>query len=476
MKADLTVILKDAPAAVRRAMVDDAMNLAPGAAKVMGRFWSAVRARNSNAMMPGAEAYRDAAASESTFRCLLRALSAYGPQVSTAPATIVSDEWYARRRKPATKVAPSEIKPIGATWPIAWQLMKPGLETSNIRISTKKRYFASIDRCAAMVAEGLASDQHGFIAACELADAFTFHPDEDRRVKAVTAANYIEALVALGAAGGVPDVSLTGMRVILRDLRDQSALAEKNKYERLADLMERGGFAHVADRIGELRARAHDLPAHSAARKRCMQQAVICAVILNKPPRKGDIVSWRIGEHLIRNVDGSWHAEWEQEKTGASTESGAIQAEICEILDEWILGGRPDRLVHHRYHELAGRNWLTLESEPAYRNLPTELTKAAIGVPSHDLRTLAADYMRRHDPARAAAVISTHLGHKTKEAGKAYEADCTGAHAQAMWMSARKAIAARAAKSSGNRGKRGGTAETRQSDLRDDAGAHADGQ
>ncbi|TDE33450.1 hypothetical protein E1B25_21170 [Antarcticimicrobium sediminis] len=45
-----------------------------------------------------------------------------------------------------------------------------------------------------------------------------------------------------------------------------------------------GGYAHVADKIRELRERDHDLPAHSAARRRCMQQAVVCAVILNKPP------------------------------------------------------------------------------------------------------------------------------------------------------------------------------------------------
>ena len=443
MKPDLTVVLKDAPAAVRRAMIDDATNLAPGAAHVMGRFWTAVRARKSNLAMPGVEAYRDAASSESTFRCLLRALSVYAPHVSTAPAKIVSDEWYAGRRKPAGKTTPAAQRSVGATWCALWRDLKPGLDAAGIKGSTRRRYFASIDRCAALVAEGSAPEQPGFVAACELSEAFVFHPDETRRVKPVTAANYIEGLIALGAHGGVAEASLIAMRVIVRDLRDEAALAAKNKYERLSGLMERGGFGYVAQRIGELRERAHDLPAHSAARRRCMQQAVVCAVILNKPPRKGDLVSWRIGEHLIRVADGTWRAEWEQEKTGGATESGAIHSEICEILDEWILGGRPDRLIHHRYHELLGMNWLTLEQDAPYRNLPTELTKAAIGVPSHDLRTLAADYMRRHDPAHAANVISTHLGHRTQEAGNPYRAECSGAAAQAVWMSARSTIAAR---------------------------------
>lgn len=446
MKTDLEVVLKDAPAAIRRAMLDDAPNLAPGAAQVTGRFWTAVRAGKGNLSMPAAEAYRDAATSESTFRCLLRALAAYAPHVSTARARIVSDEWYARRSKPIKPTTPTTEKPAGATWPEAWQRMKPKLEAAPIKSSTRQRYIASIDRCATIVAEGLASDTHGFVAACELSDAFLFHSDETRRVKPVTAGNYIEGLIALGTKGGVAEASLTAMRVILGDLRDQAELAEKNKYERLSNLMERGGFGYVAQRIGELRERAHDLPAHSAARRRCMQQAVVCAVIVNKPPRKGDLVSWRFGEQLVREIDGTWIADWEQEKNLRDTETGAIWPEICEILDEWILDGRPDRLVHVRYQELVGRNWLTLDNSDPYRNLPTELTKAAISVPSHDLRTLAADYMRRHDPAHAADVIATHLGHGSRKAGEAYRAECEGATAEAIWQESRATIAAKSVK------------------------------
>ncbi|WP_281967800.1 hypothetical protein [Roseovarius nanhaiticus] len=443
MRGDLAAILKDAPTAVRRAMIEDEPNLAPGAAHVMGRFWSAARECKSYSSMPGAEAYRAAAASESTFRCLLRALATYAPHVSTAHARLVSEEWYDRRRIPGAKAVRQKARRDGAIWPLSWRRMKSSLDAAAIESSTRKRYTASIDRCATVVAEGLASERLGFIAACELSEAFLFHPDEARRVKPVTAGNYIEGLIALGARGGVSEESLTAMRVISSDLRDQSSLEEKNKYERLSALMERGGYGHVADRIGALRARAHALPAHSAARRRCMQQAVVCAVIVNKPPRKSDLVSWRFGDQIARDVDGTWRAEWEQEKTGGGTETGAIWPEICEILDEWILDGRPDRLVHIRYQELVGRNWLTLDDNEPYRNLPTELTKAAIGVPSHDLRTLAADYMRRHDPAHAANVIAAHLGHGTRQAGEAYRAECDGVAAQAIWQEARMTIAGR---------------------------------
>ncbi|WP_370286234.1 hypothetical protein [Pseudooceanicola nanhaiensis] len=441
MRGDLTDILKHAPGAVRRAMSDDADHLAPGAAHVMGRFWSAVREVKGNAHMPPTEAYRRAAGSESTFRCLLRALTKYAPHVSTALARTVSDEWYASRRAPLVKAVPVAKAPAFSTWPAAWQEMVPALEAAPIKSSSRKRYFDSIDCCAAMVAEGLASVEFGFISACELSDAFLFHPDTNRRVKPVTAANYIDGLIALGARGGATAESLTAMRVIPSDLRDQAALSEKNKQERLTGLIERGGYGHVADRIRELQERGHNLPAHSAARRRYMQQAVVCAVVLNKPPRKGDLVTWRFDEQIVRDIDGTWRATWEQEKTGAETETGAIWPEICDILDEWILDGRPERLVHLRYQELVGCNWLTLTEHEPYRDLPSELTRAAIGVPSHDLRTLAADYMRRHDPARAADVISTHLGHGTRKAGAAYRADCDGSAAQAIWMDARAEIA-----------------------------------
>lgn len=447
MRSQLTEVLKDAPVAVRRAMLDDAANLAPGAAHVMGRFWTAVQAGAGNLAMPSEEAYRAAAASESTFRCLLRALATYAPHVSTAPAKRVSDEWYAGRRTSVARETNQDVKPVASAWPESWRQMKPGLEAAKIKSSTRQRYFASIDRCAAIVAEGRACDQHGFVAACELSEAFLFHPDETRRVKPVTVANYIEGLIALGAHGGVADASLTAMRFVLRDLRDQAALAAKNKYERLSGLTERGGYAYVADKIGEHRALAQDLPAHSAARRRHMQQAVVCAVILNKPPRKGDLVSWRFGEHLVRETDGTWHARWEQEKTGVGTETGEIWPEIGEILDEWILAGRPGRLIHLRYQELVGLNWLSFEPGAPYRNLPTELTRATIGVPAHDLRTLAADYMRRHDPAQAANVIATHLGHDTQLAGRAYRTECVSARAQALWQEVRKTISRQSARS-----------------------------
>ena len=64
-----------------------------------------------------------------------------------------------------------------------------------------------------------------------------------------------------------------------------------------------------------------------------------------------------------------------------------------------------------------------------------------LGVPPHDLRTLAADYLRRHDPASAPAIVAAHLGHGTEAAGAEYRALCEGAAATRVWRATRETVA-----------------------------------
>lgn len=289
--------------------------------------------------------------------------------------------------------------------------------------------------------EGRGTADFGFITAMDLEEAFLNHPDADRRIKTVTAANYLDGLIAIGRVGGENRDSLDAMRLVSKDLRDRADLEGKNKEVRIAKLMERGGFAYILEQVGDAIEANRKLPPHSAAGQRKLQAAVLSLVLMNKPPRKGDVVRWRFGHELVRDPDGGWRASWEQEKTGHETDSGRLWPEVCALLDCWILGGRPDRLVIHRYRVLTGCNWLSLSHATPYRNLPSELTHALIGVPSHDLRTLAADYLRRHDPARAAQIITTHLGHVTDRAGDAYATECIGTSAQRLWRSAREMIA-----------------------------------
>ncbi len=67
--------------------------------------------------------------------------------------------------------------------------------------------------------------------------------------------------------------------------------------------------------------------------------------------------------------------------------------------------------------------------------------EAAIGVPTHDLWTLAVDYMRMHNPEIAARIIATHLGHGTLEAGEEYSVECESEAAARDWQKDRQRIA-----------------------------------
>lgn len=135
-------------------------------------------------------------------------------------------------------------------------------------------------------------------------------------------------------------------------------------------------------------------------RKELLLQTVACCTIdMNKPARTGDMSRWSICSDLRREADGSWHLAWRQEKTNRTTEAGELWPEIGELLC-----GRPSRLIHLRYREVLGKNWLTLSSTARPSKWPSERIKSAIEVPSHDLRTLAADYMRRHNSEIAARI------------------------------------------------------------------------
>jgi hypothetical protein len=375
-------------------------------------------------------------------------LTAYAPHVNTAEAKAVSDEWYEKRKEvygqkdKQTEKQGTVSMPIGTSWPPAWQSYLSALQSAPIRDTSRDGYINGINRCADMVAAGFGSERLCFITALEIAEGLTEGEDA---VSPRTAAKYLYALIALGRYGGAPEPSLEAMRSVVGDLREEGKLLPKLKEERTAKLMERGGAGYIADRIAELRDAASTLPAHSAHTQLLQLQATFCGLILNKPPRRGDAVSWRIGEEVIRHPCGEWEVAWEQEKTGHETETGALWPEICELLDEWILGGRPSRQANIRYEHLKGCYLLTLSKRKADRRLPWSLAREAIGLPVHDLRTVAADYLRRFDPENAANIISTHLGHKAVASGDAYRSEMSAAAGQMKWAQARAIHQARGA-------------------------------
>lgn len=447
--------LASAPPRVRQSMLLNRSELEPGASAVVGRFFSIVAARREPAAAPSALSFREAARSEPTFRALLRTLARHAPQVSTAAALPVKAEWVARRPKPAKASTHKKEKVVSKaaalidirSWPPSWQALYAGLEKAHIKPSSLKRYRASINRCAQLVAAGQADEELTFLNAWHLAEALPAsrrNGSSKKDLRPVTVANYIEGLVVLGRHGGADPEAINGVRFVRDHLNDVADAGDKLKYGRITDIMEKGGFAFIAETIGALREEAAALPDHSARKTAALQGAVLCALHMNKPARTGDVSRWRIGEEIIREIDGMWRLGWEQEKTEHKTEAGDLWDEVGEILDEHILGGRPRHLIHLRYRELIGKNLMTLADRGNARNWPSSMIKSAIGIPSHDLRTLAADYLRLHDPETAADVIATHLGHKTRAAGEDYRAVAEGDAAARSWAGMRVAIGKKA--------------------------------
>lgn len=436
--------LAAAPAVVRRAMLDPEVNLAPGVAAVIGRFFQALKDVGDPFDSLSALVFTAAAKSESTLATLLRALGRYAPMVSTAAGRDLRRAYYTQRTgntgpsgQARTAIASSLPSAAPSTWPLEWQLMYLGLRTSSsLKPSSLKRHFASIDRCASILVETDADGALTFYTAYCLAERF-----REIGIKHRTVAGYLGGLVSLGKHGDTPGAELNGIRMMVKYHLELADLEEKEKEARLEALMEKGGFEFIAITTGELRDRLSEVPGHVAQAHILRQQTALLALHMNKPGRTGDVSSWRLGKELIRHADGIWELEWFQGKTGAETGAGRLWDEVSEILDLLILEGRPDRLVNLRYQELLGKNWLTLGDEDPDQKLPSQRVKAAIGVPSHDLRTLAAEYLRAADPKRAPAIISTHLGHKTLKAGESYQISCASDAAAKDWLDIKREIA-----------------------------------
>ncbi|WP_372893679.1 hypothetical protein [Rhodosalinus sp.] len=120
------------------------------------------------------------------------------------------------------------------------------MDRARIKESTRARYRASIERCATRVAEGRADAPFGLFLAFELAEAFVDHPDPERRVRPITAANYVDALIAVGRKAGIAPVDdLDTMSVITQELSAEADAQGKLKRGRIHELMSRGGFAHA---------------------------------------------------------------------------------------------------------------------------------------------------------------------------------------------------------------------------------------
>lgn len=432
------------PLAVREAILRDPLPPEPGAVVVMAAFYRLWERETGRRAAPGEAVFRTVATSEARLGTLLRSLARHAPEVPTYAARPVRAAFYARRAPgpaaPGTGIAPAATSawPGSRDWPTLWQDLLPALaRRPTLRASSLTRYCRSIDRCAAILGATGHPPHFGYFLARTLTTAFSA-----QGVRAVSRANYLEALIALGKAGGIERPHLDAMRHVAEGERERAASDARQKDRRLATLTEAGGYDAIAEWIGAIQNALAATPQHAARAHRLRAQIALVMVEVNKPARTGDQSRWRLGTDLVRSEAGDWILTWEQEKTLAETSAGPLWPETCLALDALILAGRKPHQAQARYLSLAGCNWLTLSDRAPARALPSRLIKEACGLPSHDFRTLVGDLLRHHTPATAANLLSAHLGHRSQKSIEAYRAAAEGDATARKWQQMRHQIAA----------------------------------
>ena len=436
--------LANVPAEIRNSLMRTRPDLPNGAITVIQRFFETLTEQGEHISSPSGSAFEQCCGSEATLGLLLRVLETHAPQVNLAAGRDLRRTHYRRRpggsEHPARRcksVNSAGTNPRG--WPQAWLDLLPGLRAAPIADTSINRYIASVNRCADLLPGLVCPPRPGWLLAWEIAEAL--HRAD---VRDITAAGYIAGLVSLGAHGGLEPEALGGLRSIVEELKRKARRVPKMKATRIEGLYAKGGYAEVLRNIQRVLDIADGLPSWRAEAEIARAAAAVLAVTVNVPARTGDVASWVLGEHLVRQPSGDWQLRWRQGKTGHWLNAGTLWPLIGMVVDEHILGGRPKHQAHQRYAQLCGMNWLSLRSEGYASRWPSEKCSESLGVPIHDLRTLAADYLRLHDPEAAPEILGALLGHRTRSAGEEYRALCTETAAQRDWSKIREQIVATA--------------------------------
>ncbi|MBR9823988.1 MAG: hypothetical protein GYB51_23650 [Rhodobacteraceae bacterium] len=422
--------LKRVPAPVRDRMMAARAELPPGGITTVARFYDVLADREEDPFLPSRASFAAACRNESALGLLLRMLERHAPEVCLAEGRALRKACYRARSSGSGRSGSARPRRVTEPrdWPAHWAALLPALKEAPIGDSTLRRHMASVNRCAALLPGLTCPPRIGWLLGWEMARSF-----RDEGLRPATIAGYLGGLVSLAAHGGVDPDAVAGLRSVQMSCLREARRTPKLKQPRIEALYVKGGYAEVVRAI----VRELDRADWRAEAETARATAAILAVTLNVPPRSGDIASWRLGEELVREPWGAWRLRWQQEKTGAWLDAGTLWPEIGWVLDQHLLAGRPPRHAHRRYTELVGMNWLSHDPAGFDRRWPSEKVSAAIGVPLHDLRTLAADYLRLHDPVAASAVVAALLGHATEEAGAEYAALSRQTAAQREWMDIR---------------------------------------
>lgn len=437
--ARIAGMLAPAPAAIRQAMLDDAASLPPGAAAVVGRFFAILTARGEPLDAPSRASFDAAAASEPTLATLLRALTRYAPMVGTNAGREARASWYWLRsggkgRRRGESPLPASAPTI---WPEPWRPGYGGLLTAQMEDSSRRTFRRQMTACARTCTR---------IGARPVFDRWTayllFEAFEAEGKRPATVANYLYAFMLLARLCGADPKDVAGIGGMQAHAQAGASAVDALKVARVDALHAKGGYEHVVATIRERCDEADAAPAWTSAAETARRAAAVLVIVLNVPPRTGDMSRWRYGRDLVRTDSGAWRLRWTQQKNRKKSDMGTLWPEIWPLLDAWLLRGAPHRFAALEYRRLVGMNWLTRQPEDPQGRLASTIVADAIGYPLHDLRTLAADYLLDADPETAPNVITTLLGHRCAASSAPYRASATGRAATEAWREMRQAIGA----------------------------------
>ena len=435
--------LASVPGALRDRLVSVRDDLPFGALLAVGRFYEALRRRGEQPDAPSADTFAEACRSKTSLDVLLRTLSRHDPNgacLAESRVLLKTRNQELRRRRAGPRPKPSRERrrdgpPEARGWPDEWLVLLPALLDAPLRPNTIVKHMWGINRCADCMSGLACPPRFSWLFAWELARAL-----EAAGMARISVADRIGSLIALGRYGGLLPDQLEGLRRVQASLQNRARTDPKVKVPRIKAFMARGGYAEVIGIIADLLDRAEAEPDWSAAAERARTIAAILMVTVNVPPRTGDAATWRLGHEIEREPWGEWLLTWPQGKTGAAVDVGRLWPETAKVLDQHLLGGRPTRLAIQRYDALHGVNWLRFDGTP-HRSWPSRLVKAALGIPLHDIRTLAADQLRAHDPGIAPEIIRALLGHRTQAVGEnSYRAVCSDDAATLRWQTIRDGL------------------------------------
>ena len=180
--------------------------------------------------------------------------------------------------------------------------------------------------------------------------------------------------------------------------------------------------------LGAILVRAHErsmgaqrLPGHRSRAADLHRAAVVLGVLVNGCDRQGDLSQWRIGLEIVRTEAG-WRPAFRQGKTGNGKDNGCHWEPVSAIIDGQVLGDLPAWRMEKRLANLEGMNLLSLAAKPLPTYLSSKILRKEFGIGAHLVRTLATDFLRRHQPG-AAWAVKFLLGHTSLTMQREYQTD-----------------------------------------------------